>query len=518
LSSSDEENPEYIYATPGEWEIMLIVSDVSGSAGCLEPDTAFATLFIEEIPQPLIDEIPPICEGESVNLQAYGTDALQWQPDPTLEDPTVSNPLVTPSETTTYTVEDSNACGVGTASVTVVVEVLQTEISPDMTICNGDVVELEATGGSEVIWSPTAGLGSPTSGTTTASPTETTTYTATISTPAGCLGEEEVTINVIQSAPGGQTYPTIYLCAGQGVFLEASEGDSYVWTPEDLVTNPYSQNPYTSPSQNTTYYVSISNACGVGTDSVSVELVAPTASATGGGWMCRGETMELSSSDAVSYTWSPAALVADPNAQTTQVFPIETTTFTIYATDQYGCTGSSEITVYVWQPPYVDAGPDREVDWLDEVRLFGTVDADTLWWSPADNLSCSDCLTPEVYVTGPQWFVLESVSPEGCIGRDSTFIDVFYPLYVPNAFTPNNDGVNDAFFVEGVEARGYRLEIYNRWGDLLFYSEDPSEPWIGNHQVQDSDYFVPDGIYPWRLRFELRDGPRLVEGTVAIVR
>ena len=518
LTSSDEENPEYIYATPGEWEIMLIVSDITGSAGCLEPDTAFAYLFIEEIPQPLIDEIPPICEGESVNLAAYGTDALQWQPDPTLDDPMVSNPLVTPVETTTYTVEDSNACGVGTASVTVVVEVLQTEISPDMTICNGDVVELEANGGTEVIWSPTAGLGSPTSGVTTASPTETTTYTATISTPAGCLGEEEVTINVIQSAPGGQTYPTIYLCTGQGVFLEASEGDSYVWTPEDLVTNPYSQNPYTSPSQNTTYYVSISNACGVGTDSVSVELVAPTASATGGGWMCRGETMELSSSDAVSYTWSPAALVADPNAQTTQVFPIETTTFTIYATDQYGCTGSSEITVYVWQPPYVDAGPDREVDWLDEVRLFGTVDADTLWWSPADNLSCSDCLTPEVYVTGPQWFVLESVSPEGCIGRDSTFIDVFYPLYVPNAFTPNNDGVNDAFFVEGVEARGYRLEIYNRWGDLLFYSEDPSEPWIGNHQVQDSDHFVPDGIYPWRLRFELRDGPRLVEGTVAIVR
>ena len=518
LSSSDEENPEYIYATPGEWEIMLIVSDVSGSAGCLEPDTAFAYLFIEEAPQPLIDEIPPICEGESVNLQAYGTDALQWQPDPTMDDPTVPNPLVTPTETTTYTVEDSNQCGVGEASVTVVVEVLVTDISPDMTICNGEVVELEATGGAEVIWSPTAGLGSPTSGTTTASPSETTTYTATISTPAGCLGEEDVTINVIQSAPGGQTYPTIYLCTGQGVFLEASEGDSYVWTPEDLVTNPYSQNPYTSPSQNTTYYVSISNACGVGTDSVSVELVAPTASATGGGWMCRGETMELSSSDAVSYTWSPAALVANPNAQTTQVFPIETTTFTIYATDQYGCTGSSEITVYVWQPPYVDAGPDREVDWLDEVRLFGTVDADTLWWSPAENLSCSDCLTPEVFVTGPQWFVLESVSPEGCIARDSTFIDVFYPVYVPNSFTPNNDGVNDAFFVEGVEARGYRLEIYNRWGELLFYSEDPTEPWIGNRQVQDSDYFVPDGVYPWRLRFELRDGPRLVEGTVTLVR
>jgi gliding motility-associated-like protein len=518
LSSSGEENPEYIYATPGEWDIMLIVSDVSGSTGCLEPDTAFASLFIEEIPQPLIDEIPPICEGESVNLQAYGTDALQWQPHPTMDDPTVPNPLVTPTQTTTYTVEDSNECGVGTADVTVVIEVLQTESSPDMTICNGDVVEIEATGGTEVLWSPTTGLGSPTSETTTASPTETTTYTALVSTPAGCLGEEEVTINVIQSAPGGQTYETIYLCTGQGVFLEAAPGESFLWSPADMVTNPLSQNPYTSPSQNTTYYVSIANACGVGTDSVSVELVAPTASATGGGWMCRGETMELSASDAVSYSWSPAALVANPNAQSTQVFPVETTTFTIYATDQFGCTGSTDITVYVWQPPYVDAGPDREVDWLDEVRLFGTVDSDTLWWSPSENLSCSDCLTPEVFVIGPQWFVLETVSPEGCIARDSTFIDVFYPVYIPNAFTPDNDGVNDAFFVQGVEARGYRLEIFNRWGDLLFYSEDPAEPWIGNHQLKDSDYFVPNGVYPWRLRYELRDGPRLLEGTVTLVR
>jgi len=518
LNTSDEENPEYIYATPGEWDIMLVVSDVTGSAGCLEPDTAFVSLFIEDIPQPLIDGIPPLCEGESATLQAYGTSALEWQPHPTLDDPSVPNPTVTPTQTTTYTVEDSNTCGVGTAEVTVVVEVLQTEISPDMTICLGDVVELEATGGSEVLWSPTAGLGSPTSETTPASPTETTTYTALISSPAGCTGEEEVTINVIQSAPGGQTYPTIYLCVGQGVFLNAADGISYLWSPADMVTNPLVQNPFTTPTQNTTYYVTIANACGTGVDSVNVELVAPTATATGGGWMCRGETMELSASDAAVYSWSPAALVANPNAQTTQVFPVETTTFTIHATDQFGCTGSTEITVNVWQPPYVDAGPDREVDWGDEVRLFGTVDSDEFWWSPSENLSCSDCLTPEVMVTGPGWYVLETISPEGCTARDSVFVDLFYPLYVPNAFTPNNDGVNDAFFVEGVEARGYKLEIYNRWGEVIFYSENPAEPWIGNVQVSDAEYFVPDGIYLWRLRYELRDGPRWVEGTVAIVR
>jgi gliding motility-associated-like protein len=94
----------------------------------------------------------------------------------------------------------------------------------------------------------------------------------------------------------------------------------------------------------------------------------------------------------------------------------------------------------------------------------------------------------------------------------------FTRLYIPTAFTPNNDGVNDAFRIEGVEPRGFWLEIFNRWGDVVFYSEDPNEPWIGNNQMLDSDHFVPDGLYVWRMRYEMRDGPRLKSGTVSLVR
>jgi gliding motility-associated-like protein len=518
LNSTDEENPEYIYATPGEWEVMLIASDVSGSGGCLEPDTAFATLFIQETPNPLIDEVPVLCLGEELTLQAYGSDALIWQPDPTLSDLTVSNPLASPVETTTYTVEDSNDCGTETASVTVEVEIIETDVTSNQSICIGDVIELEVTGGESATWSPIGGLGSPSDLQTTASPAETTTYTATILSEAGCISEETVTISVVSSFPGGQTYPAVSLCAGQGVFLSAADGDTYLWSPADLVSNELVQNPYVTPTENTTFTVSIANICGFGTDTVSVELVTPTATGTGGGWMCRGETMILSCSEGVNYTWSPAALVANPYAQTTEVFPLETTTFTVYVTDGFGCQGSTEMEVNVWQPPYVNAGPDREVDWLDRVRLFGSSDADSMWWSPSDWLSCIDCPTPEVDVQGPSWFTLETISPEGCTASDSVFIDVFYPVYVPNAFSPNNDGVNDAFIVEGLEPRGYRLEIFNRWGDLLFFSENPEEPWLGQNQLEASEYFVPDGVYIWRLRYEMRDGPRLLDGTVTLLR
>ena len=84
-------------------------------------------------------------------------------------------------------------------------------------------------------------------------------------------------------------------------------------------------------------------------------------------------------------------------------------------------------------------------------------------------------------------------------------MDVFYPLYVPTAFTPNNDGVNDVFMVEGIDPRGFWLEIYNRWGEQIFYTEDPNAPWNGNNQLRDSDHFVPDGVYHWPMRNELCD-------------
>lgn len=61
-------------------------------------------------------------------------------------------------------------------------------------------------------------------------------------------------------------------------------------------------------------------------------------------------------------------------------------------------------------------------------------------------------------------------------GKRQCVLGCVLPGLHPNRFTPNNDGVNDAFRIEGVEPRGFWLEIFNRWGDVVFYSEDPNEP------------------------------------------
>ena len=119
-------------------------------------------------------------------------------------------------------------------------------------------------------------------------------------------------------------------------------------------------------------------------------------------------------------------------------------------------------------------------------------------------------------VVEPGWYVLQAVDTTGCPGRDSVFVDLFYPVYVPTSFTPNNDGINDVFRVEGEDIRGYWMKIFNRWGELVFYSDDLAQPWQGN--VEEGAYYAPDGVYLYQIRIERESGPVLLEGHVHLLR
>jgi gliding motility-associated-like protein len=88
-----------------------------------------------------------------------------------------------------------------------------------------------------------------------------------------------------------------------------------------------------------------------------------------------------------------------------------------------------------------------------------------------------------------------------CVGfvSGTIIINELFQYYIPNAFTPNGDGINDMFKVEGadIDASRFELIIFNRWGDVLFESKDPSQPWLGG--ANNENYFVDNGIYPYRM-------------------
>ena len=93
----------------------------------------------------------------------------------------------------------------------------------------------------------------------------------------------------------------------------------------------------------------------------------------------------------------------------------------------------------------------------------------------------------------------------GCI--DTTcryvFMDTEYVVFAPNAFTPDGDGDNDLWkpVIRGFDSAGYELRIFNRWGDCVFYSNDPDEPWTGD--IDNGVYFGQNEVYNWRIKMRV---------------
>ena len=517
-STSTEYEPTHTFPGPGSYTVILTVTDPSG---CLAPVNSEIVVNIQSPPAPIIFPVDPICLGEEVELIANGTSALEWLPNPLLNN--LSDPVQTvspPTGTTQFSVFDANVCGEGSATVDVVVQEVVAEVTlENAAICLGESVSITAFGADDASWSPPTGLDNPNAGTVEASPTETTTYNVVLTDDLGCTDEASTTVTVVQGPPGGQVYPMEEICQGFGVQLAGAEGDEWLWSPALFANNPSAQNPYVYPDETTTFTVSILNICGIGTDEVTVEVNVPEAYASGDGGVCRGEEFFASAfgNDPNStFTWSPAGLATNPNADSTYLFPNFTTTFTVYVTDSDGCTASDELTVYVTQPPDLTAGPDRRVALLDTVQLWGGSYGLDVLWTPSENLDCPTCLTPILTVTEPGWYVIQAADTTGCVGRDSVYIDVFYPVYVPNSFTPNNDGLNDVFRAEGQDLRGFTMRIFNRWGELIFESNDPNEPWLGN--VKGGDHYAPDGVYVWQVIVDQEDGPLLLKGNVLLFR
>ena len=88
---------------------------------------------------------------------------------------------------------------------------------------------------------------------------------------------------------------------------------------------------------------------------------------------------------------------------------------------------------------------------------------------------------------------LVATSQSGCVDSISENLEVIQPhrVWIPNAFTPNGDVKNERFMPVITSVKDYSLSIYNRWGQLLFYSDDPNEGWNGQYNGRDQ----PEGIY-----------------------
>jgi gliding motility-associated-like protein len=110
----------------------------------------------------------------------------------------------------------------------------------------------------------------------------------------------------------------------------------------------------------------------------------------------------------------------------------------------------------------------------------------------------------------------------GCTDSTTALVEIveFFSIYIPNAFTPDGDGVNDVLQVQstGLDESAFEIDVFDRWGGKVFSSEDPHEAWIGNRQG--GEYFLPDGIYVYRVKARPLNSLEsvLYEGSILLMR
>ncbi|MBK9175208.1 MAG: gliding motility-associated C-terminal domain-containing protein [Flavobacteriales bacterium] len=489
--NSTAQAPAHIFTAPGEYTVTMVLTDGSG---CLDPDTA--SLVITVIPGPIavVDPVNPICPGASAQLNASGGTSYLWSPSTGLNSAIVANPLATPAQTTTYTVTVNDDCGSDSESIEVQVIVPQTTLTPDTSVCTGGSIVLVATGGGGYAWSPGLTLSSTTTGTPTATPDTTTTYTVVITTPEGCVVTDSVRVALFDAPPLPQLRDTT-ICFGTSVQLVATPADVYDWHPANGITTLTAQSPIVSPTVPTLYIVDLANACGALTDSAFVDIIFVYAEAWPDTLVCPGFPVQLGASGGVSYLWRPPTglssdAIADPVATLS-----ESTAYSVVAFDAIGCSDTAYVQVNVLPWPMVVAGNDLVAEYGSWVQLTAIGDGQLLWTPTAgltDSTSASPFVRPEETTT----YTVTTTNALGCKNTDVLVVIVTGSLYLPNTFTPNGDSYNDTFGAFGKEIKDFELMVFNRWGELIWTTNQLGGRWDGTYRGMES----PIDTYVWRVK------------------
>lgn len=170
--------------------------------------------------------------------------------------------------------------------------------------------------------------------------------------------------------------------------------------------------------------------------------------------------------------------------------------YKVTVSDQTGCTGIGDIMVSEPLPVQVDAGMDLLISQGQSILIQASVNLPGPYiylWTPSSGLSSSSILQPSASPNFTTVYYLTATDNNGCSGWDSVLISVLpdYDLTLPNAFTPNGDGINDVFF-SVPNAELISIEIYNRWGIQVY---NGNNPWDGTYQGN----IQPLGVYAYRV-------------------
>ncbi|MFZ9388555.1 MAG: gliding motility-associated C-terminal domain-containing protein [Chitinophagaceae bacterium] len=175
---------------------------------------------------------------------------------------------------------------------------------------------------------------------------------------------------------------------------------------------------------------------------------------------------------------------------------------------------SNILIIHVWPLPQADAGPDRALIQGDTVTLRASTDIGVSYnWQPGMFLSSANELNPDAFPPYSITYKLSVLTDKGCLNEDYVSVRVSDKIYIPTAFTPNQDGLNDYWRVPYLDPEwDASLKIFDRHGRLVYQGEGPSMRWDGNRNG------VPQspGVYVYLLF--IRSTGKLLKGSFVLIR
>jgi gliding motility-associated-like protein len=201
------------------------------------------------------------------------------------------------------------------------------------------------------------------------------------------------------------------------------------------------------------------------------------------------------------------------------VTPGNTSDYIFFVQDA-NCQHEDTVTVTINPLPFADAGPDIDMFAGTTEMIGGTPTGPAgsdYAWIPSTNLNDSTLSNPSVSPpdTTSGWYTVFVTDTNGCVGVDSMFVNVLPEITFPNGFSPNGDGLNDVWEIDFItQFEESVVEVYNRWGELLFRSVGYDVPWDGTYNGKP----VPVGTYYYVIDLNHELHPEAYTGPLTILR